>query len=139
MFEVAHPIGESYFGRISKNKIAKFLKDVVLRPDSRAKLANYENISSMLSGKPVAWEPNTKEEKKPSAQRYYYYSVKKGDKIYHLNIKENLVQEENNMNQITTKIPVPHGLTDEEWAMHIKELEWIRTEEAKANATAPNH
>ena len=76
----------------------------------------------MLSGKPVAWEPNTKEEKKPSAQRYYYYSVKKGDKIYHLNIKENLVQEKNNMNQFTTKISDPDSLTDEEWAMHIKVL-----------------
>ena len=122
MFEVAHPVRERYLGRVSKNKIAKFLKDVVLRPDSRAKLANYENISSMLSGKPVAWEPNIKLGEKPSAQRYYYYSVKKGDKIYHLNIKENLVQEKNNMNQFTTKISDPDSLTDEEWAMHIKVL-----------------
>ena len=37
------------------------------------------------------------------------------------------------MTQFITKKPVPHGLSDKEWAMHIKELEWIRTEEAKAN------
>jgi len=30
----------------------------------------------------------------------------------------------------------PDSLSDEEWAMRIKELEWIRTEEAKANAKA---
>jgi len=28
----------------------------------------------------------------------------------------------------------PDSLTDEEWAMRIKELEWVRSEEAKANA-----
>lgn len=27
----------------------------------------------------------------------------------------------------------PDGLSDEEWAMRLKELEWIRKEEAKAN------
>lgn len=43
------------------------------------------------------------------------------------------------MNQITTKISDPDSLTDEKWAMHIKELEWIRTEEAKANATGSIH
>ena len=30
-------------------------------------------------------------------------------------------------------VPDPDSLTDTEWAMRIKELEWIRTEEAKAN------
>lgn len=28
----------------------------------------------------------------------------------------------------------PDSLTDEEWAMRIKELEWVRKEEEKANA-----
>ncbi|MCQ2359954.1 MAG: hypothetical protein MJ009_00535 [Paludibacteraceae bacterium] len=28
----------------------------------------------------------------------------------------------------------PDSLTDQEWAMMLKELEWIRSEEAKANA-----
>ena len=28
----------------------------------------------------------------------------------------------------------PDSLTDEEWAMRQKELEWVRTEEEKANA-----
>lgn len=27
----------------------------------------------------------------------------------------------------------PDSLTDEEWAAHLRELEWIRREEAKAN------
>jgi len=27
----------------------------------------------------------------------------------------------------------PDSLTDQEWAMRVKELEWIREEEAKAN------
>lgn len=27
----------------------------------------------------------------------------------------------------------PEGLSDEEWAMRVKELEWVRKEEAKAN------
>jgi hypothetical protein len=30
-------------------------------------------------------------------------------------------------------IPDPESLSDEEWAMRWKELEWIRREEAKAN------
>lgn len=30
----------------------------------------------------------------------------------------------------------PDSLTDQEWAMRVKELEWIREEEAKANAKA---
>jgi len=30
-------------------------------------------------------------------------------------------------------IPNPDSLTDEEWAQSIKELEWIRKEEARAN------
>lgn len=81
VLEVAHPVRERYLGRVSKNKIAKFLKDVVLRPDSRAKLANYENISSILSGKLVAWKPNIKLGEKPSALKYYYYSVKKVTKF----------------------------------------------------------
>ena len=27
----------------------------------------------------------------------------------------------------------PEDLTDEEWAMRVRELEWVRKEEAKAN------
>lgn len=27
----------------------------------------------------------------------------------------------------------PESLTDEQWAMRVKELEWVRKEEAKAN------
>ena len=27
----------------------------------------------------------------------------------------------------------PESLTDKEWAMRVKELEWVRKEEAKAN------
>jgi len=30
-------------------------------------------------------------------------------------------------------IPDPDSLTDDEWAARIKELEWIRQEEAKSN------
>ena len=30
----------------------------------------------------------------------------------------------------------PDSLTDQEWAMRVKELEWIREEEAKANKKA---
>lgn len=32
------------------------------------------------------------------------------------------------------RIQNPEDLTDTEWAMRLKELEWIRTKEAKANA-----
>ena len=30
-------------------------------------------------------------------------------------------------------IAEPENLTDEEWVMRVKELEWVRKEEAKAN------